>query len=526
MTDRLINKEQGDSIIAQLENISNKIDSPEKISDAFSPLETYEVGEYCIYENGLYKCTTQHTGAWNNAHFTATKVMDEMESKDVAIWEVLDPTTTPTTVDYAPLISIGDALGVKANDVKVKIDAVQSGSGTPSPTNIRPITGWDEVKVERCGKNLASPPVSNANYGGLSFNIVPDGVSIVGTTTAEWAQNSHVAKNYFTLKAGVQYIFSVQSTDTTTHLKALIKKKSGGNLIQIDNNTSLAVTVAEDTEVAVFNAVDISGYTINTVAKNMIRLASDTDDTFEPYQGNTYTIDLNGTRYGGVLDVTSGELTLTHGYADLGDLSWSKYGTSTAYDRYISNGIDAYAKENGDGVCSHYPVLHTWQANALIIGGGGSRLSIFTTYGEYADATAFKASLSGAQLVYELATPQTIQLTPQEIKLLLSNNTLSANSGDIRLEYFGKTMGGIEGAIDGISEDVEELRKMKVAITVLGDDESGRTTASRAYTTGEYFYQDGKMYKVLTSIASGATFTVGTNCSQTTIFAELKALTQ
>ena len=40
------------------------------------------------------------------------------------------------------------------------------------------------------------------------------------------------------------------------------------------------------------------------------------------------------------------------------------------------------------------------------------------------------------------------------------------------------------------------------------------------------FYKDGKMYKVLASIAQGATFTVGTNCQQTTLFAELKALAQ
>jgi hypothetical protein len=38
---------------------------------------------------------------------------------------------------------------------KVALFPVQSGSGEPSPQNVRPITGHTEVKVERCGKNIA-----------------------------------------------------------------------------------------------------------------------------------------------------------------------------------------------------------------------------------------------------------------------------------------------------------------------------------------------------------------------------------
>lgn len=43
----------------------------------------------------------------------------------------------------------GYPLGVKA-----KWEPAQEGSGTPSPENIRPISGRDAVKVERCGENL------------------------------------------------------------------------------------------------------------------------------------------------------------------------------------------------------------------------------------------------------------------------------------------------------------------------------------------------------------------------------------
>lgn len=46
--------------------------------------------------------------------------------------------------------------------------------------------------------------------------------------------------------------------------------------------------------------------------------------------------------------------------------------------------------------------------------------------------------------------------------------------------------------------------------TDIAPKESG-TTASRAYSAGEMVYVSGTLYKVKTAIASGATFTVGTN---------------
>lgn len=41
-------------------------------------------------------------------------------------------------------------------ECKISFLPKQSGSGDPSPTNIRPITGWDGVSITRCGKNLFS----------------------------------------------------------------------------------------------------------------------------------------------------------------------------------------------------------------------------------------------------------------------------------------------------------------------------------------------------------------------------------
>lgn len=50
----------------------------EIIADDFDATESYAVGEYVVYEDTLYKCTTAHTGDWDASDFEDTQVMDEM----------------------------------------------------------------------------------------------------------------------------------------------------------------------------------------------------------------------------------------------------------------------------------------------------------------------------------------------------------------------------------------------------------------------------------------------------------------
>lgn len=50
------------------------------------------------------------------------------------------------------------------------------------------------------------------------------------------------------------------------------------------------------------------------------------------------------------------------------------------------------------------------------------------------------------------------------------------------------------------------------------------TTASQAYSEGDYLVLNGQLYEVIADIASGETLTVGTNISATTVGSELTAL--
>lgn len=54
--------------------------------DAYDDTSTYAVGDLCIYNNALYKCTTAITTAeaWNASHWTATSIADEIATKQDA----------------------------------------------------------------------------------------------------------------------------------------------------------------------------------------------------------------------------------------------------------------------------------------------------------------------------------------------------------------------------------------------------------------------------------------------------------
>ena len=72
--------------------------------------------------------------------------------------------------------------------------------------------------------------------------------------------------------------------------------------------------------------------------------------------------------------------------------------------------------------------------------------SLFIRDTSYSDAATFKAAMSGVQLVYELATPQTIQLTPQQVELLQGENNLFSD-GEMTLVYLA----------DGNASEIEAL---------------------------------------------------------------------
>lgn len=164
--------------------------------------------------------------------------------------------------------------------------------------------------------------------------------------------------------------------------------------------------------------------------------------TQDPDDATAYNVDWStqaGTVYYGTVDPVSGQLTVDRASVDMGSLSWSAYGGTAEWDRYISSGLDSLAKSSSSVLCSIFmPRIgsETIVANMVWIASGNGKTSATTNVGAYANAAAFKTAMSGQQLVYELATPITYQLTPVQIAALLAGETFvwSSNNEGVTVE--------------------------------------------------------------------------------------------
>ena len=203
-------------------------------------------------------------------------------------------------------------------------------------------------------------------------------------------------------------------------------------------NMTFKVSVAATAQTAwtpYSNICPISGWT----GANVYHSGADTSDA------TTYSITFPseaGTVYGGTLDVTTGKLTVDRAMVDLGTLTWY---AATAQGRIRFKapviGIKQIGSPNvlGAIVCSSYAAK---TANQTYTGSLGISLQqnandvyIYDPQKEAFSAADFKSAMSGVQLVYELATPQTYQLTPTEVTTLLGDNTIWADTGDVTVTY-------------------------------------------------------------------------------------------
>ena len=154
--------------------------------------------------------------------------------------------------------------------------------------------------------------------------------------------------------------------------------------------------------------------------------------------GTTETIPFGQTIYGGRLNVGSGVLTVTHGYVDIGDLEWAYNSSLTMFLSTISGIKTGLSDISKLLICSSYATANYagfGSITNLHIGTGSTlglstdRIAIMDT--NYTDANTFKTALTGQKIVYELATPTTIQLDSKQIQAIIGTNNIYSDTGDI-----------------------------------------------------------------------------------------------
>lgn len=290
-------------------------------------------------------------------------------------------TLAPEFETSGPVVTCDPVAGYPLHVVS-QIVPVQAGEGDPSPDNVRPIRGWTEANLWVGGKNLwdndyAMNPDNWASrlYHFLKFPLAPNAT--------------------YTLSMSKNNMFKDYNPDYNGDFAFYIGEIPGGVVGNVlIGNVSVPASMVKTTYTfstsdkpmyanLYVGAAGESGFEIvfTELLANLQIEAGSTLTPYTPYNpaSKTITLPFGQTVYGGTLDWGTGVLTVIHGE------------------------IASYSGE----------VLP------------GAWISDRDVYSPNITPTI------GAQVVYELAEPQTVQLTPKEVLALSGTNTLYCDTGDV-----------------------------------------------------------------------------------------------
>lgn len=311
------------------------------------------------------------------------------------------------------IITITDALNESAESLKVTLEPIQSGSGTPSPSNPRPISGHTECVTSVAGVNVWDEKWESGQYN--------------PSTGAKTSRADAIrCKNLIPVKPNTSYYFGCTSHPSTGDGVWLWYKKDGTYINYVTGNLNRTQTSPSD---AYFMAFYIAPET--TYNHDISINYPSTDTSYHAYDGDTYTTTLGRTVYGGTLDVVSGVLTVDRAMVDLSTLTWSgSSGIKLSAD--IANVVKAPSANNIPANI----VAEKYATSAVApISANDGKIGIEAT-GYRGRIQCGSSETPSGMLCYELATPQTYQLTPQTISLLHGNNNVWSD-GSVEVTYWG-----------------------------------------------------------------------------------------
>lgn len=356
--------------------------------------------------------------------------------------------------------------------VVADIELIQSGTGEPSPDNVRPISGWDAVSVTRSGKNILPYPYvqESGTALGVTITVNDDGsVSMSGTPTGNF---------YRTLQGGF-YVAAVElpswlKRGQTYTISSGIDSPNGNKNVQIIfydvNGNQLGLYRDADFTVpdgAVYYGVFVrilqAGGAIDETFHPMIRLASETDATWESYNAQTYTTTLDETRYGGTLDLVSGVLTVDKACETITSQATIDTVGSSGHGWYVSRASHTIPPlitdvSYADGVTCDRLISEVGASSVakdivFVNQIGQVRINTETVYSTKEDLLA---ALGDIQVCYPIE-PTTVQLTPTEITSLFGDNVLWADSGDVSVTYRADLKTYIDNRIETLTNAIISL---------------------------------------------------------------------
>ena len=268
--------------------------------------------------------------------------------------------------------------------------------------NIRPIKGRDSVMVEWCGENLLPYPYVNINdtnggiytINGVEYKLLDDrGIRLTGTPTSMFGAT--ISRKQF----------------------SKYKKVRLSDKLFYDYNNNLTF----------FYPLKV-GETIDITIYPQVVIGTTAPTTYTPYTGQTATLTLPRTIYGGTVDAVTGEGQETWQAKSFnGTENWALYddGSSAKFFYTADYTVDS---EPLDTICSHFSKAAFTRGTIIHV-----YTSVFTDLDAYKDyLTAQYAAGTPVQIAYKLATPTPFTATgAQPIPALSGVNTVITDANSV-----------------------------------------------------------------------------------------------
>ena len=329
----------------------------------------------------------------------------------------LDETGNPVTC--YPVA--GYPLGVVAS-----WEPTQAGTGEPSPDNIRPISGRDNVKVQRSGENLLNiTPFAKVTNKGAIFEYIADGgIHIEGTPTASADSPTFPVP---ILAPGKYY-----GVDMGPEIAASIVVTRDGKRFWMNAKAGFEILAGDVTHY--WYMIVTKGATVDKMVCPYIVPGSTPPTTYTPYRGDTLALALPSTVYGGTVDAVTGEGAETWKLVTLdGTEAW---GINVMY-LYLDAKLPSSNNQQRYGLCSHFVYRYDYAGDGVFVDAGGIWLGKamsdkYTVDSWKSYLAAQYAAGTPVQIAYKLATPTPFTATgAQPISSLSGVNTIMTDADSV-----------------------------------------------------------------------------------------------
>ena len=349
--------------------------------------------------------TKSYAGTANNAMTTITRISGISET---------GKTVSSITMSYG---SNGSNTWHISN---VQLEQGTQATSYAPYSNICPISGYDGAEYTRTGVNVWDEQWEVGAYD---------------TAGEPTALNTVRCKNYITIVPNTTYYMRALSGSFYVCWYDVNKQFISRTQEIVHNNTTTSPNNAY------YMRYNMGGGYGNTYNHDIcINVSNPTiNGNYYPYQGQAVTLTFDNTIYSGTVDWCTGLVTVDTAMVDLGTKNYNK-GVISNYT-FFYTGISNKLK---NVLCSGYKAVIKNRAEL-----NNGEIGTWNTVNSFepcirddskADLTEgqFKTAMSGVQLLYELSTPITYQLTPTQLTTLAGYNTIYTDIGNISLEYWTK----------------------------------------------------------------------------------------